>query len=173
MFQFVPCITSLNYLWGKFHTDVNTISIVIRKIWFYPGLTHFIILQERRKQSLGSYIDDIFLPWYSSYLDPGMAAILSPSQAISILPRSRQTGTKRLMRLFTQIENVRMRHFYKQRFLWLQEKYKGKLQLKLFPSCSVSGSSECLPSMNNGVLNENVEFIYLLVSAFRIDLKKV
>ena len=55
MFQFVPCITSLNYLWGKFHTDVNTISIVIRKIWFYPGLTHFIILQERRKQSLGSY----------------------------------------------------------------------------------------------------------------------
>ena len=67
-----------------------------------------------------------------------MAAILSPSQAISILPRSRQTGTKRLMRLFTQIENVRMRHFYKQRFLWLQEKYKGKLQLKLFPSCSVS-----------------------------------
>ena len=26
MFQFVLCITALNYLWGKFHTDVNTIS---------------------------------------------------------------------------------------------------------------------------------------------------
>lgn len=28
--------------------------------------------------------------------------------------------------------------FTNTRILWLQEKYKGKLQLKLFPSCSVS-----------------------------------
>ena len=119
MFQFVPCITALNYLWGKFHTDVNTISspkknLVSYILFYYHHSTRIVarnILSKRQRNEFMNFLLVIFklhicLFWIAS------DAMLCLSR-VPILSGSRQSGTKRLMRLFTQIENVRMRHFYK------------------------------------------------------------
>ena len=116
MFQFVPCITALNYLWGKFHTDVNTISSpkknLVSYILFYYHYITRIVARNNFKRERNEFMN--FLDVTSSYLSflncvrCNVVPVPRP-----ILPGSRQSGTKRLMRLFTQIENVRMRHFYK------------------------------------------------------------
>ena len=67
MFQFVPCITALNYLWGKFHTDVNTISspkknLVSYILFYYHYITRIVARNnfKRERNEFMNFLDVIF-----------------------------------------------------------------------------------------------------------------
>ena len=89
MFQFVPCITALNYLWGKFHTDVNTISSpkknLVSYILFYYHFSTRIVARNNSKRHKNEFMNflDVILRHHICIFWIASDAMLSLSRVLS------------------------------------------------------------------------------------------